>query len=157
MPLARGFSRAHGGLAARQLLIAPAPIAHAGPGRFDGFSGGPLTAGFHGSAPAQSATLAAAGVGIAAAAIAARYAVGAYQRANVAAGEIDGDNKKDDGEMASDVKAEAKPASTSTGGGLFSAQAMARRFYKGGFEEKMTRREASQILGVRCVELGLGG
>jgi DnaJ-domain-containing protein 1 len=32
---------------------------------------------------------------------------------------------------------------------MFGAQALARRFYRGGFEEKMSRREAALILGVR--------
>jgi hypothetical protein len=41
----------------------------------------------------------------------------------------------------------AKPASSS----MFGGQAFARRFYKGGFEDKMSKREASLILGVRCV------
>lgn len=47
-------------------------------------------------------------------------------------------------------KEEAAKSSTAAGSSsLFGAQSMARRFYKGGFEDKMTRREAALILGVR--------
>ena len=41
-------------------------------------------------------------------------------------------------------------ASSSGGGGGMSAL-FAKRFYEGGFEDKMTRREAALILGVRYV------
>lgn len=40
-------------------------------------------------------------------------------------------------------------ASTVNSGGIFSGSWFARNFYDGGFEEKMTRREAALILGVR--------
>ena len=33
----------------------------------------------------------------------------------------------------------------------------AKRFYEGGFEDKMTRREAALILGVRCVLIHVRG
>ena len=44
-------------------------------------------------------------------------------------------------------------AAGGSGGGAASAfsSLFAKRFYEGGFEEKMTRREAALILGVRCV------
>jgi hypothetical protein len=114
--------------------------------------------GLHTSAPAESATLAAAGVGIATAAIAARYALNAYAKANASeGGSGDKAEKVEGGASSSSEGGEAsakKPASSSAssaGSGFLSAQSMARRFYKGGFEDKMTRREASLILGVRCV------
>jgi hypothetical protein len=45
--------------------------------------------------------------------------------------------------------ASAGAGASSSGGGMFGAQAFARRFYRGGFEDKMTPREAALILGVR--------
>jgi DnaJ family protein C protein 15/DnaJ family protein C protein 19 len=47
-------------------------------------------------------------------------------------------------------EAEGGAASTEGGGG-FASSLFAKRFYEGGFEDKMTRREAALILGVRCV------
>jgi hypothetical protein len=50
------------------------------------------------------------------------------------------------------AEAAAGGGSSSSGGGGGGMSALfAKRFYEGGFEEKMTRREAALILGVRCV------
>lgn len=127
---------------------------------------------FHASAAPESAALAAAGVGVAVSALAARYALGVYQRVrgSGAPPPSDGDAGAPVGTRvgaapggASAGAGAAGDASTAggaagagagaapTGGGFFGAQSMARRFYRGGFEDKMTRREAALILGVRCV------
>lgn len=50
---------------------------------------------------------------------------------------------------AADAEASATGAASKSGSSIFGGQAFARRFYKGGFEDKMTKREASLILGVR--------
>ena len=126
-------------------------------------SGGILARHLHATAAAESATLAAAGVGVAVAALAARYALGVYARANPPAGGGDkATGRLEDSAAARGAGDAAAGAGSAAGGaapggeamgvntgGMFSAQSMARRFYKGGFEDKMTRREASLILGVR--------
>lgn len=65
-----------------------------------------------------------------------------------------------DSSTAGNAKAEAaakegekSAPKSSSSGGIFGAQAFAKRFYRGPFEDKMTRREAGLILGVRCVLL----
>ena len=132
----------------------------------------------HTSVAHESATLAAAGVSIAVAAVAARYALRALDKANAPpseggsvgpAGEGEAAEQSSGGSSSSGdgggarVTATEKPASggpasttpppppQSSSTGFFGAQAMARRFYRGGFEDKMTRREAALILGVRFV------
>ena len=62
-------------------------------------------------------------------------------------GAAEGASRPSGADAASAAKG-ARPTATSTGS-MFGAQAFARRFYKGGFEDKMSRREASLILGVR--------
>ena len=111
--------------------------------------------GYHSTPPAQNMMLVAAGASVAAAALFARYilsAVDTKQRVDELTNPDTGADdkaatKSTHGEPASKApKPSAAPSST---GGYFSAQSMARRFYRGGFEDKMTRREAALILGVR--------
>ena len=68
------------------------------------------------------------GAGIAGAAIAGRVAINVYARASAGAG----------------LKAGAE-----AGSGLFSAFRSGSKYYKGGFEQKMSKREAGLILGIR--------
>lgn len=143
-------------------LIATGARASASSLRFDVLPApcaGIINRSLHASAAVESATLAAAGVGIAAAAVAARYAVNVYTKANAGStegaadkkisGENDSASSESTGQAGASASKPASSSSSSSGGGMFSAQSMARRFYKGGFEDKMTRREASLILGVR--------
>ena len=107
---------------------------------------------FHSSVAMDNVTLAAAGVGIATAAMAARYALVAYQRSKAASLPTQPSEIKADGSSSSSSQSGASSgagSATASTGGFFGAQAMARRFYRGGFEDKMTRREAALILGVR--------
>lgn len=131
--------------------------------------GGPRgSALLHGSARSESPTLLAGGLTVAAGALAARYALQAYERAQGGAGASGGEQpgaaKADAGEGAGKGGTEKGEAAAGGGAGAgvdagagagarthksFLASALAKRFYKGGFEEKMTRREAALILGVR--------
>ena len=109
----------------------------------------PPSRSLHSTPPSSSLTLAAGAGLVAATAVGARYALGVVARAKAAA--ASGSSGGASGGAASgsgDGKSESAPPPPS-GGGFFGAQAMARRFYKGGFEDKMTRREAALILGVR--------
>lgn len=63
-------------------------------------------------------------------------------------GAAEGASRLSGADAAASAAKGARPTATSTGS-MFGAQAFARRFYKGGFEDKMSRREASLILGVR--------
>ena len=111
----------------------------------------------HTSPARESATLAAAGVSIAVAAVAARYALRALDSAkappsDVSAGSENGKLPSGDSSTSADGAGAEKappPPPPPSNSGFFGAQAMARRFYRGGFEDKMTRREAALILGVR--------
>jgi len=84
-------------------------------------------------AGARSSSLLAGSLSLAAAAVAGSYALRAYNAVNAPEGSAAGA----DGGGAS--------ASHKTWG----AEALARRFYRGPFEDKMSRREAALVLGVR--------
>lgn len=105
--------------------------------------------------------------------MAARYGLQAYERATGGAPAVPGSDAGDsarasdaassgDASAASDAgKGASKGAGASAGAGAaadggaakthrtFGAEMLAKRFYRGGFEDKMTRREAALILGVR--------
>jgi hypothetical protein len=123
----------------------------------------------HTSAHSESSVLIV-GLGVAGVATAAVYGLKAYEKyaqAKAAAEppSVEGDAPGEDQTAESSAKDKASEApkadakkedkekagasSSSSGGGMFGAQAFARRFYKGGFEDRMTRREAALILGVR--------
>jgi hypothetical protein len=129
-------------------LCTTSELAH--PASLTGFAGDRLYRSFHATAPADSMLLVGAGLSIAAAAVGASYMLRAADtKAKV-------DKLTNPGAEGPDATAAKKPAgdqpktsTPSSAGGMFSAQAMARRFYRGGFEERMTRREAALILGVR--------
>jgi len=92
--------------------------------------------------------LLAAGAGVAVAAILARFVLGAADTRQ----KVDSLINPDDGAAAAEKAKPASPAGPAKPagtGGFWSAQGMARRFYRGGFEDTMTRREAALILGVR--------
>ena len=121
----------------------------------------------HAAARAESAVLIG-GLSVAGAAVAGAYVLRAYERmqasqaATTAAAPTaaSGDPSAAAGSGASSSSA---PGSAGAGAGagaaapppqgffsrMFGAQAMARRLYRGGFEDKMSRREAALILGVR--------
>lgn len=61
----------------------------------------------------------------------------------------DGSASTGTGDAAAGAGTAGKAASSSGWGSIFGGQAMAKRFYKGGFEDKMSRREAALILGCR--------
>ena len=131
----------------------------------------------HASPRAHSAVALVGGLTVAAGAMAARYALQVYDRAQGPAPPSDGsstsasseesssssssssssrdksaaaDDSSSSGSSSSDAKADGGAAA---GGFSFQkswgAEMLAKRFYRGGFEEKMTRREAALILGVR--------
>jgi hypothetical protein len=131
----------------------------------------------HATAPAQNTALLA-GLTVAAGAMAARYGIQAYERATGGApggapgGATGGTPGADAGasaggssaraasDAASDAGAAADAGGARAGAGAsadgaakthktFGAEMLAKRFYRGGFEDKMTRREAALILGVR--------
>jgi DnaJ homolog subfamily C member 19 len=102
---------------------------------------------FHVSVPSESATLVLAGLGVAGGALALRYAYSRFSKPIEATQDSIPSNTSTSS-TSSSASSSSSSSSTNTGG-YFSAQSMARRFYKGGFEEKMTRREAALILGVR--------
>lgn len=111
---------------------------------------------FHASTRADSTVLVA-GLGVAAAALAARFAVQALQKADgssagaASADKVEGKSEaSDDASSASSAKKKAEATEQRSHKGM-GAEFFARQFYKGGFEDKMTRREAALILGVRCV------
>jgi DnaJ family protein C protein 19 len=100
---------------------------------------------FHSSTKTQNATLLAGGLSVAAAALAARFAL---QVINPPPTTSDGNGTIDNkGTSTESTSSEA----SSTGGShkSFGALYWARQLYKGGFDDKMTRREAALILGVR--------
>jgi hypothetical protein len=130
----------------------------------------------HNTAPSQSALYLVAGLSVAGVAVAARYGLQIYEKAAAAQhsgapeapAATEGDNSAQgqaqqsenvadkasstdaaEGAEKTETKAEAPKQATSFWGGMFGGQAMAKRFYKGGFEDKMTRREAALILGLR--------
>ena len=112
---------------------------------------------FHAS-PARDSALLLGGVSVAAAALAARYAL---QRMDPPPGEGGGEAPGSPSDAASerDSKDATSTSSSSSSAGEeapkrpaargFGAELMAKRFYRGGFEDKMTRREAALVLGVR--------
>jgi DnaJ family protein C protein 19 len=111
---------------------------------------------FHAS-PAHDSALLLGGVSVAAAALAARYAL---QRMDPPPGEGGGEAPGSPSDAASerDSKDATSTSSSSSAGEEapkrpaargFGAELMAKRFYRGGFEDKMTRREAALVLGVR--------
>lgn len=134
-------------------------------------AGGALIYPVHGRAlhtTAQSeSTVLVVGLGVAGVATAAIYGLKAYEKYAQAKADAAPPPAADGSEPAAEeaptakattseapkagAKDSAKPAgaASSGGGGIFGAQAFARRFYKGGFEDRMTRREAALILGVR--------
>jgi DnaJ family protein C protein 19 len=96
---------------------------------------GLLAAHFHSSAPAQS-TLLVGSLSLAAAALAGSYAIRAYNSANPS-------------EEAPAEQVAGEAAKPSTSHKTYGAEMFARRFYRGPFDDKMSKREASLILGVR--------
>lgn len=118
-------------------------------------------AALHASAPASSAILLG-GLSVAGAALAARYALqkwdgpGGEGPASSAAPPSEDADSKDDG-AAADGASSSSSSSSSAGEGSgeakkarsFGADFLSKRFYRGGFEDKMTRREAALVLGVR--------
>ena len=110
-----------------------------------------LTRDLHSSAVSQNATLLAGGLGVAAAALAARFAL---QVINPPPSSSDGatseSNTKSGASSDSSSSSTTSEGSTSQGSHKsFGALYWARQLYKGGFDDKMTRREAALILGVR--------
>lgn len=110
-----------------------------------------LTRNLHSSAVSQNATLLAGGLGVAAAALAARFAL---QVINPPPSSSDGatseSNTKSGASSDSSSSSTTSEGSTSQGSHKsFGALYWARQLYKGGFDDKMTRREAALILGVR--------
>ena len=110
-----------------------------------------LTRDLHSSAVSQNATLLAGGLGVAAAALAARFAL---QVINPPPSSSDGatseSNAKSGASSDSSSSSTTSEGSTSQGSHKsFGALYWARQLYKGGFDDKMTRREAALILGVR--------
>lgn len=110
-----------------------------------------LTRDLHSSAVSQNATLLAGGLGVAAAALAARFAL---QVINPPTSSSDGatseSNTKSGASSDSSSSSTTSEGSTSQGSHKsFGALYWARQLYKGGFDDKMTRREAALILGVR--------
>lgn len=110
----------------------------------------------HSTAPAQSNVLIG-GLSLAAAAMAGSYAIRAFQAANAGgdaaaapteagAPDVKGAEAPKSGESAKAGPEGAQQAATHKG---FGAEFFAKRFYRGPFEDKMTKREASLILGVR--------
>ena len=118
-------------------------------------------AALHASAPASSAILLG-GLAVAGAALAARYALqkwdgpGGEGPASSAAPPSEDADSKDDG-AAADGASSSSSSTSSAGEGSgeakkarsFGADFLSKRFYRGGCEDKMTRREAALILGVR--------
>lgn len=116
----------------------------------------------HTTAPASSAILIG-GLSVAGAALAARYALqkldgggGGDAAPPPSAGGADNSEgaAADGGANSSSSSASSEGAAppggeAKRGGSWFGADALAKRFYRGGFEEKMTRREAALVLGVR--------
>lgn len=96
--------------------------------------GAPVSS-FHSSAPAQS-TLLVGSLSLAAAALAGSYAIRAYNAANPS-------EEAPAGQVAGEA---AKPSASHK---AYGAEMFARRFYRGPFDDKMSKREASLILGVR--------
>lgn len=101
--------------------------------------GSVLSRALHATAPTETSLLVGS-LSLAAAAVAGSYALRAYNAVNSPEGAIGGGAGGD----------------ASAGGGAggashksWGAEALARRFYRGPFEEKMTRREAALVLGVR--------
>ncbi|CAM9795051.1 unnamed protein product [Ectocarpus sp. 12 AP-2014] len=102
----------------------------------------------------NESTVLIAGAGIAVSAMVARYGLMEYQKYQAAHPEA---TKRADSAAAGDQTADgetgkASPEGAAKGagasaGGFFGA--FGKRFYDGGFEEKMTRKEAALILGVR--------
>jgi hypothetical protein len=86
--------------------------------------------------------LLAAGAAIAVAAVAARYVVGAIDTRQKMDALTNPDAGTDETAKPKAAPTAAKPATAPNTGGYWSAQSMARRFYRGGFEDTM-------ILGVR--------
>jgi DnaJ homolog subfamily C member 19 len=107
--------------------------------------GGVIARSFHATAPAENTILIATGVGIAIAAIGASYVIRAVDTKNSVERLTNPDGTEN--KEAKDATGEKPKPAASTG--MFSAQSLARRFYRGGFEDRMTRREAALILGVR--------
>lgn len=110
--------------------------------------GGALHRAVHTTAPAHSSVLIG-GLSVAAAALAASYAVRAINAANPPDGGEKTDGAAGAAEQVTGGKGgeEAKAAPATHKG--FGAEMFARRFYRGPFEDKMTKREAALILGVR--------
>ena len=106
---------------------------------------------YHSTPPTHNTFLLAAGAGVAVAAVVARFALGAFDTRQKVDSLINPDEGATAAEKAkpSNPAGPAKPAGVAGTGGFWSAQGMARRFYRGGFEDTMTRREAALILGVR--------
>jgi hypothetical protein len=110
----------------------------------------------HATAVSQNATILAGGLGVAAAALAARFAL---QVINPPSSSADGASSSSSSESNKGSNADPSPSSSSTTTAegntnqgshkSFGAQYWARQLYKGGFDDKMTRREAALILGVR--------
>lgn len=119
----------------------------------------------HAAARAESAVLIG-GLSVAGAAVAGVYMLRAYERMSATA--MSSPAASGQGDDASSGASTPPGGSTSGAGAagsggasasapppqgffsrMFGAQALAKRFYRGGFEEKMSRREAALILGVR--------
>ena len=83
------------------------------------------------------------GLGLLVAAVSAQYALSAYQQYKIASA---AKASNPDSDSASKTGGQQ---SASTGGFSFTSTWFAKNFYDGGFEDKMTRREAALILGVR--------
>lgn len=109
---------------------------------------------FHTTTPASSAILLG-GLSVAGAALAARFALqrldGGGGGSGAAAAPPPDAPPAEGAEGGSEPAGGAAPEAgeAKRGGSFFGADALAKRFYRGGFEEKMTRREAALVLGVR--------
>jgi len=111
-----------------------------------------LSRDLHSTAVSQNATLLAGGLGVAAAALAARFALQVINPppSSSSDGASSESNTKSSASSDSSSSSTTSEGSTSQGSHKsFGALYWARQLYKGGFDDKMTRREAALILGVR--------
>lgn len=134
-------------------VLSPTPVSH--------------FRGLHASAYREN-TMLLAGLGIAAGAMAAKYALQALDTSAPGTGTGGSSNSKEGGgEGGSSGGSQAEGGVGGSGGGggseassggsgaagesqkSWGAEFLSKRFYRGGFEDKMTRREAALILGVR--------
>lgn len=100
----------------------------------------------------QQSTVLLGGLGVAAAALSARYLIQALEKSKAARAE-EPESTETTSNTSSNTTTEGdsstQESGTGSASGSFGATMFARRFYKGGFESVMTRREAALILGVR--------